>query len=50
MLGGEGLVSKFSGRGRVWIQTRNPAVFRTQAGGGGNGGEDGGGVDPSDFI
>ena len=53
MLGGEGLVSKFSGEGRVWIQTRNPAVFRTQAGGGGNGGGDGGGgggVDPSDFI
>jgi uncharacterized protein (TIGR00266 family) len=54
MLGGEGLVSKFSGRGRVWIQTRNPAVFRTQTGAGGGdgggGGDAGGGVDPSDFI
>ena len=53
MLGGEGIVSKFSGDGRVWIQTRNPAVFRTNAGGANNSadaGGDQGGVDPSDFI
>jgi uncharacterized protein (AIM24 family) len=52
MLGGEGIVSKFSGRGRVWIQTRDPAVFRAATGGGGSG--DGGGndpgIDPGDFL
>lgn len=54
VLGGEGLVSKFSGEGRVWIQTRNPAVFRAAAGGGsaadagGGGGQQG--IDPSDFL
>jgi uncharacterized protein (TIGR00266 family) len=52
MLGGEGIVSKFSGRGRVWIQTRDPAVFRAATGRdqGGDGGGDGSSIDPSDFI
>ena len=53
MLGGEGIVSKFSGRGRVWIQTRDPAVFRAATGG--NSGDSGGGGDdpnisPGDFL
>ena len=52
MLGGEGIVSKFAGEGRVWIQTRNPAVFRAAAGGtdsdGGGGGNSG--IDPGDFL
>jgi uncharacterized protein (TIGR00266 family) len=56
MLGGEGIVSKFSGEGRVWIQTRNPAVFRAMGGGSGSGGDGGGGgggnsgIDPGDFL
>ena len=51
MLGGEGIVSKFTGEGRVWIQTRDPAVFRSQAGGGGNaGGGSDAGVSPDDFL
>ena len=51
MLGGEGIVSKFSGEGRVWIQTRNPAVFRTTAGGGGSGDDQGDeGVGVEDFL
>ncbi|AUV83219.1 TIGR00266 family protein [Salinigranum rubrum] len=52
MLGGEGIVSKFSGRGSVWIQTRDPAVFRAAAGGGTQGGDGGDGptIDPSDFL
>lgn len=51
VLGGEGLVSKFSGEGRVWVQTRNPAVFRTATGAqrGDTGGDDSG-VDPGDFL
>ncbi|MCA9492304.1 MAG: TIGR00266 family protein [Myxococcales bacterium] len=27
LFGGEGLVCRFSGKGRVWIQTRNPVTF-----------------------
>ncbi|MEE2829329.1 MAG: TIGR00266 family protein [Myxococcota bacterium] len=27
LFGGEGLVCRFSGRGRLWIQTRNPVEF-----------------------
>jgi uncharacterized protein (TIGR00266 family) len=27
IFGGEGLVCKFSGKGRLWIQTRNPVEF-----------------------
>jgi uncharacterized protein (TIGR00266 family) len=53
MLGGEGIVSKFSGSGRVWIQTRDPAVFRAATGGGSQGSGGGGddpGIDPSDFL
>lgn len=33
VLGGEGIVSKFSGEGKVWIQTRDPTVFRASGGG-----------------
>jgi hypothetical protein len=52
MLGGEGIVSKFSGRGRVWIQTRDPAVFQARTGGDDQGGDGGGssGIDPGDFL
>jgi len=51
MLGGEGIVSKFSGQGRVWIQTRDPAVFRAATGGSDQGdGGDGPSIDPSDFL
>lgn len=28
LLGGEGFVTRFEGSGRVWLQTRDPAVFR----------------------
>ncbi|MDZ5812273.1 TIGR00266 family protein [Halorubrum sp. AD140] len=49
VLGGEGLVSKFSGEGRVWIQTRNPAVFQ-RAAGGEQRDDDDSGVDPGDFL
>ncbi len=31
-LSGEGLVCKFSGRGRVWIQSRNPAEYGSVVG------------------
>jgi uncharacterized protein (AIM24 family) len=27
MLGGEGLVTRFVGPGRLWLQTRNPSDF-----------------------
>ena len=27
LLGGEGLVCNFSGKGKLWIQTRNPQAF-----------------------
>jgi uncharacterized protein (TIGR00266 family) len=51
VLGGEGIVSKFSGRGSVWIQTRDPAVFRAATGGGDQSGDGGdAGIDPSDFL
>ncbi|WP_318568142.1 TIGR00266 family protein [Salinigranum marinum] len=51
MLGGEGIVSKFSGRGRVWIQTRDPAVFRAATGSSDQGdGGDGPSIDPGDFL
>jgi uncharacterized protein (TIGR00266 family) len=50
MLGGEGIVSKFSGRGSVWIQTRDPAVFRATTGGGNQGGDEGQSIDPGDFL
>lgn len=49
VLGGEGLVSKFSGEGRVWIQTRNPAVFRRTTGGEQRGDDDSG-VDRGDLF
>ena len=50
MLGGEGIVSKFSGRGHVWIQTRDPAVFRAATGGTDQDGGDGPSIDPGDFL
>ena len=50
VLGGEGLVSKFSGEGRVWIQTRNPAVFRTTTGGESDDDQGDGGVGVEDFL
>ena len=52
VLGGEGVVSKFSGRGSVWIQTRDPVVFQATRGGGSQGGDGDGGpsIDPSDFL
>lgn len=50
VLGGEGLVSKFSGEGRVWIQTRNPAVFRTTTGGESGDDEGDAGVGVEDFL
>ena len=28
LLGGEGFVTRFEGEGRVWVQTRDPLVFR----------------------
>ncbi|MFW6051819.1 MAG: TIGR00266 family protein [Myxococcota bacterium] len=31
-LSGEGLVCRFEGRGRVWIQTRNPAAYGREVG------------------
>ena len=33
LLGGEGLVCRFSGRGKLWIQTRNSAEFGSLIGG-----------------
>lgn len=32
LFGGEGLVCNFTGRGRLWIQTRNPNEFGTSVG------------------
>ena len=32
ILGGEGLVCKFRGRGRVWMQSHNPSAFGKQLG------------------
>jgi uncharacterized protein (TIGR00266 family) len=32
-LSGEGLVCKFRGQGRIWMQTRNPKEFGVQVGG-----------------
>ncbi len=32
IFGGEGLVCRFSGRGRVWLQTRNPQAFGEEIG------------------
>jgi uncharacterized protein (TIGR00266 family) len=49
VLGGEGLVSKFSGEGRVWIQTRNPAVFQRDTSGEQRDDDDSG-VNPGDFL
>ena len=31
-LSGEGLVCKFSGKGKVWVQTRNPSEYGTLIG------------------
>jgi uncharacterized protein (TIGR00266 family) len=45
VLGGEGRVTRLSGTGNVWLQTRDPATFRAQMsppgqqGGGGGGGQ-----------
>ncbi|NHN61173.1 MULTISPECIES: TIGR00266 family protein [Halorussus] len=33
LLGGEGFVTRFTGDGSVWLQTRDPLVFRRSAGG-----------------
>ncbi|WP_137283946.1 TIGR00266 family protein [Halorussus salinisoli] len=33
LLGGEGFVTRFTGDGTVWLQTRDPLVFRQSAGG-----------------
>jgi uncharacterized protein (TIGR00266 family) len=52
VLGGEGIVSKFSGEGSVWIQTRDPAMFRAATRGGSQSGDggDNSGIDPGDFL
>lgn len=47
VLGGEGLVTEFTGEGHVWLQTRNPMLFRGQ----GHEDEDSsGGVGVNDFL
>ncbi|MFC4405540.1 TIGR00266 family protein [Haloarchaeobius iranensis] len=50
MLGGEGYVSKFSGDGRVWLQTRDPIVFQNMGGGGGDEESGDGSPSVSDFL
>lgn len=46
-LGGEGMVTTFTGNGHVWMQTRNPLAFMHSGAGNGNGGD---GPNVSDFV
>lgn len=47
LIGGEGLVTEFSGQGSVWLQTRNPMLFRGQ---GHQDDDSSGGIGVDDFI
>lgn len=47
LLGGEGLVTEFTGEGQVWLQTRNPLLFRGQTH---EDDDSSGGIGVDDFI